>query len=117
MVARRGQPNQTNDPVYRPDWRERVLQHDRPPERMTRLGVRTTGEFLILLSRAARRRGMSNSAYVRRAVSAFMAQDLQMPFEDVCAASPGVKHVKYTNQGVVWPRDDGSGYGKWEVVP
>lgn len=117
MVHPKGQPNLVNDPVYRPDWKERTLSHERPPERMTRLGVRVTGEFLILLNRAARRRGISNSAYVRRAVSAFIAQELQMPFEDVCATSPGVEHVKFTNKGVVWPRDDGRGYGKWEVVP
>lgn len=116
MVHPKGQPNLVNDPGYRADWRERTRKRG-PDERMKLTSFRCTGDFVVLLSRAARRRGMSNSAYMRRAISAFIAQELQMPFEDVCATSPGVTHEKFTNNGVVWPRDDGQGYGRWEVVP
>ena len=116
MVARKGQPNLVNDPAYRPDWRERAKQHG-PNERMKRLTFRTTGKFVAILSKAARRRGMSNSAYMRRAISAFIASDLEIPFEDICEMSPGVTHVALTNNGVVWPPDNGQGYGKWEVTP
>lgn len=116
MVARRGQPNLANDPGYRPDWRERTGSSIEDEKRRFFV-FRTTEQWGMLLSRAARHRGMSNSAYVRRAVSAFIASDLQVPFEDVCQMTPGVVHEARTNKGVVWPPDNGKGYGKWEVMP
>lgn len=114
MVARKGQPNLVNDPGYRPDWRERVKRRG-PDERMKMFSFRATGDFIVVMSRAARRRGMSNSAYVRRAVSAFIASDLEMPFEDVCALHPAVERAELTKNGLVWPQDDGKGYGNWDV--
>lgn len=114
MTARRGQPNLNNDPAYDPDWRERIMQ-SAPDESKKRVMFRTTDEFNMLLSRAARRRGMTNSFYMRRAISAFIAEDLQIPFEDICQLSPGADATLYTGRGRIWPRDDGNGYGKWEV--
>lgn len=114
MVARKGQPNLVNDPGYRPDWRERVRERG-PDERLKMMTFRSSGAFVAILSKAARRRGMSNSAYARRAIAAFIASDLEMPFEDVCATFPGVVHRSLSKDGVVWPRDDGKGYGNWDV--
>lgn len=114
MVARKGQPNLVNDPGYRPDWRERAKSHALD-ERMKMFSFRATGKFIVLLSKAARRRGMSNSAYVRRAVCAFISADMQMPFEDVCALVPAVERAGLTKDGLVWPQDSGEGYGKWDV--
>lgn len=117
MVARKGQPNIGNDPGYKPDWKDTVQTRVSSRNGGKRFMFRTTWEFVGLLSRAARLRGMTNSAYARRAVSAFIANDLQIPFEDVCKTSPGVEHVALTNEGVVWPPDDGVGYGNWKVQP
>ena len=114
MVARKGQPNLANNPVYQPDWKERVAQRDHR-ESTNRWSLRSTQAFTDLVRKAARRRGMNNSAYVRRAVAAFIANDLQIPFEDICQMFPAPGPERYTGYGVNWPRDDGEGYGEWEV--
>lgn len=116
MAARKGQPNLHHDPLYKPDWKERVLEREHRPS-TNRWSLRSTHEFTALVRRAARRRGMTNAAYVRRAVAAFIASDLQMPFEDVCETFPAPKVEGSTGIGVIWPRDDGQGYGNWEVKP
>lgn len=113
MVARKGQPNLSNDPGRMPDWKERVKKRA-PTEQRKRFMFRSSWAFVSLVSKAARLRGMTSSAYARRAISAFIASDLQMPFEDVCQHSPSVK----SSAGIkTWTPDDGAGYGKWEVQP
>lgn len=116
MVARKGQPNIGNDPAYRSDWRERISQRTLPRESNI-WNMRVSREFTDLLRKAARRRGMNNAAYARRAIAAFIAEDLQIPFEDVCQGFPSPKAEGSTGVGVIWPRDDGQGYGNWEVKP
>lgn len=91
-----------------------------------RITVVSDVEFRRLLRAAADRRGISASGYVRRAVSAFVAADLGLPWEQVCAhvpkpsppegtmrALPREQHPLY-NPGR-WV-DDGAGYGSWSVV-
>ena len=116
MVARKGQPNMAKDPVYRADWKDRVSSRTHAEE-SNRWSLRSTQAFTSLMRKAARRRGMSGAAYSRRAIAAFIAQDLQMPFEDVCNTFPAPKPEGSTGVGVIWPRDDGQGYGNWEVKP
>lgn len=116
MAARKGQPNLAKDPVYRPDWKERVASRTHN-ESTNRWSLRSTQAFTELLRKAARRRGLSGAAYARRAIAAFIAEDLQVPFEDVCQTFPSPKPEKFTGFGVIWPRDDGQGYGNWEVKP
>lgn len=113
MPARLGQPNETNDPAYQAEWRERV--RIRKASNKIRFAIRVTHEFIFLTSRAANRRGMTNSAYARRAIAAFVASDLDMAFEDVCALFPAPKESDRSQNGVRWPRDNGEGYGQWEV--
>jgi hypothetical protein len=114
MVARKGQPNLVNDPVYRPDWKERVTQQV-ITKKSERWNLRSSEDFIILLRKAAASRGMNNAAYARRAIAAFIAADLQMPFEDVCNTCPTPGQQERARRGFVWPRDDGQGYGEWEV--
>lgn len=116
MVARRGQPNLVNDPVYRPDWKDRIAERNYS-KKAERWNLRSSEEFIALLRKAALRRGMNNAAYARRAMAAFIAQDLQMPFEEVCNTCPTPGPQKRSGRGFVWPRDDGKGYGNWEVNP
>lgn len=120
MVARKGQPNIVNDPGYKPDWRNRAKKTSSNKSLQVRLAFRTTGEFVTLLAKAANRRGMTSAGYARRAVAAFIAQDLQMPFEDVCAHFPHAGNFQFPpDGGGKRPRtwDDGQGYGNWEVKP
>lgn len=108
------------DSGYRPDWRRRALLHAPKDDRM-KIVFHVFGDFDALFSRAANRRGMSKSAYARRALAAFIAQDLQMPFEDLCYRFPAVVYDqsarKFENGMVVSQRDDGQGYGRWEAMP
>lgn len=115
-MGRKGQPS-ANDPGYRPEWKDRVRKR-LPGPADGRLAFRINPEFVVLLAKAARLRGMTSAAYSRRAVAAFIANDLQVPFEDICTYTPRVNGRQVTQDGRrFWPRDDGQGYGNWEVKP
>lgn len=79
--------------------------------------------FLTALREAADSRGMSSAGYARRAVAAFVARDLGVPFEsltqhfsaphrrgEVLKRDPG-EFRKAEGQTT----DDGKGFGSWEV--
>lgn len=106
------------DPGYDPKWKHKALLHV-PKEDKKKLVFHIFGEYDSYLSRAANRRGMSKSAYARRALAAFIAEDLQMPFEDLCKMCPAVVYdqnvSKYSDGIVVSQRDDGHGYGQWRI--
>lgn len=81
-------------------------------------------EMQILLRLAAEKRGMPTTAYARRAIAAFVASDLDLPFEEVCGLfaapfKPGemlradVPNSRRETRGKT--RDDGKGYGSWAV--
>lgn len=116
MVARKGQPNTGRDSGYKPDWKERVTERV-ATKRSERWNLRSSEDFIILLRKAAATRGMNVAAYARRAIAAFVAVDLDMPFEEVCNTCPTPGPQKRAGVGFVWPRDDGEGYGNWEVKP
>lgn len=89
----------------------------------------------LMLGAAAEKRGMSASAYARRAICAFIAHDLDLPYESVTKFCPSVedpenlaakqakgtaKRTKnggklYRGAGIPVTRDDGLGYGTWAV--
>ena len=103
---------------YKPDWKRRALLHV-PKEDKKKIVFHVFGEFDSYFSRAANRRGMSKSAYARRALAAFISHDLQMPFEDLCKMFPAVVYdqnvSKYVDGLVVSQRDDGEDYGQWRI--
>lgn len=88
-----------------------------------------------MLGAAAEKRGMSASAYARRALCAFIAHDLDLPFDSVTKFCPSVEDpdnliakqgkgtAKRTKSGgkiygggsIPLTRDDGLGYGTWAV--
>jgi hypothetical protein len=92
-----------------------------------RLTVVCDIEFRRLLREAANRRGMSAVGYVRRATAAFIAADLELPFEAVAALTPRPAPPEGAMKGLPaeqrplnnpgkW-RDDGTGHGSWVVCP
>lgn len=103
---------------YDPNWKRKAILHA-PKEDKKKIVFHAFGEFDSYFSRAANRRGMSKSAYARRALAAFIAEDLQMPFEDLCKMFPAVVYdqniSKYSDGLVVSQRDDGQGYGQWKI--
>jgi hypothetical protein len=89
-----------------------------------RLTVVCDIEFRRLLRAAADQRGMSAVGYVRRATAAFIASDLEIPFEAVAALTPkpaapeGIKSLPLEQRPAYNPgkwRDDGVGHGSWVV--
>jgi hypothetical protein len=82
--------------------------------------------FRRLLRQAADGRGMSASGYARRAAAAFIAHDLGLPFEQVCALTPRPAPPEGPIRAGQDPKDrpvnnpgrqvdDGTGYGTWGV--
>lgn len=116
MAQPKGQPNSGRDAGYKPDWKDRVSERV-ATKRSGRWNLRSSDDFIVLLRKAAATRDMNVAAYARRAISAFIAVDLQMPFEDVCDTCPTPGPQKRAGVGFVWPRDDGKGYGNWKVQP
>jgi hypothetical protein len=91
-----------------------------------RLTVVCDIEYRVLLREAADRRGMSAAGYARRATTAFIAADLDLPFEVVAALTPqpappeGTMTLPVEQRPIRNPgkwRDDGLGHGSWRVCP
>lgn len=107
-----------------PDWQQKVMaavrarqrkdptnRHKRP----TQINVRGDVGFFAYVRRAAEQRGISIGAYARRAIGAFAAMDLDVPYEEVmrhCAAP-----TNYGEQAGFRPvtADDGKGWGDWDL--
>jgi hypothetical protein len=117
MVARKGQPNLTNDPGKRGGWEYRAVAGINKPD-YTRGYFQAGLSFFSALRKAARLRGISGNAYLRRAVAAFAARDLGIPFEDILQDSPAASWDRHRDEETgTWYRefDDGQGFGTWEV--
>lgn len=98
--------------VDRPDWQERLKDT---------LGDTTIPRYLIqarvddayrpLIMRAARKRGLRPSAYVRRAVMAFVAHDLDIDFLELSQDEPPIED----RDGLPPRRFRGKGFGPWRI--
>jgi len=78
-------------------------------------------EMQALLRMAAEKRGITPTGYARRAIAAFVAHDLDLPFEELCGffAYPMAPGKVMTDEGVRLKKgrtkDDGQGFGSWQV--
>lgn len=114
----------------KPGWQERLVQmvqdadtgsaRSRNSLRRGKLYAQCDPEMLVLTTEAARLRGMTTAAYIRRAVAAFIAHDLEMPFEEVTKYAPmplpfGKKSADLSPGKTRRTTDDGTGFGSWEV--
>ena len=119
MVARSGQPNLTNDPGKKQGWKHRTLRNLEEKKERVVYNFRASESFMPLLAKAAATRKMTRTAYMRRAIGAFIANDLHMPYSEVCATYPAVENnlraEVFINGKSYTRRDDGEGYGSWEV--
>jgi hypothetical protein len=109
------------------DWRETILDkvEVKARERRNRNGkirdaklVMNVGMgFARALNEAAERRGISRVGYLRRAVAAFLAADLGVPFESIARECPAPTPFTRERAWVTGTGDDdGRGFGTW-VVP
>jgi hypothetical protein len=123
MVARRGQPSLGHDPGKRGGWEYRAIHGINKDTSYTRAHYQAGTTFFSALRRAAKHRGMSASAYLRRAVAAFAAEDLGIPFEEILKDSPSPgwstnrQDLPRERKTQVFRKefDNGEGYGSWEV--
>jgi hypothetical protein len=123
--------------AQRPDWQTTVTRGVVKAERKRRrpvLAFNVDLELRVLLGAAAQCRGLSASAYARRAICAFIAHDLGLDYAMVTRFCPSVQDPENLaakqamgaaartksggtiNRGAVeHTSDDGLGYGCWEV--
>lgn len=115
------------------DWEDRLKQRVNETQAAKQKKARRTRPanillefklpFLTALRAAADSRGMSSAGYARRAVAAFVAKDLDLPFEqltrnfsaphmrgEVLKRAPG-EFRKAAGE----TEDDGKGFGDWVV--
>lgn len=123
-----------------PDWRAKVseaVEANEGKRRRPMMSFNVQIEMRVMLGAAAESRGMSSAAYARRAIAAFIAHDLGIPFESVTKFAPAVidpENIGEKQARAVAARrtktggalrvgkvamelsfDDGQGYGTWAV--
>ena len=77
------------------------------------IAINYPNELYVLVLEAAKARGMSMTAYQRRASLAFAEQDLGFDWLDEMRAEPPIGSFVRPNAGV---KSDGLGFGKWHIV-
>lgn len=107
-----------NDPGARDGWEARVLERmnrRRASESNTnhQYGIPMHWMFRIYLRRAAQERGISMSGYVRRALAVFIARDLGMSYEELCALNRKPLAFGDVGRRGLAQQDDGEGFGDW----
>lgn len=113
------------DPPSVPGWQDKITDlvfADAERKRtLTCLQVAMGMPYRTLIRGAADLRGMSTSAYVRRAVAAFVAADLGLDYATVCSYAPPVAPDRGHGRAGKAPgthgpgHDDGLGYGHWHA--
>lgn len=85
--------------------------------RDARLSLHVGHGFARALNEAAALRGISRVGYLRRAVAAFLAADLGVPFEELTAQCPVPAAFTRERAWVTGAGDDdGRGFGTWVVA-
>lgn len=120
----------------RPDWQQKItdgVEASESKRRRPAMAFNVDIGLRLMLGAAAEQRGMSASAYARRAICAFIAGDLGLPFASVTKFCPSVEDPEnlsaktakaaltksggkiYGGGKIPTTRDDGLGYGSWVV--
>lgn len=105
------------DPGKREGWEKRAVQGVNK-RKYSKMQVQGGLKFMLALRRAARLRGLSPPAYMRRATAAFVATDLGESSKEILSDSPHpdwVNRKDPANKYWVQTLDDGEGYGSWDV--
>jgi hypothetical protein len=117
------QPGAAERTKARVDATEAKKQRRKGRRRGGTLTIEFDLPFRAYLRDAAETRNMGINGYARRAVAAFIAYDLGIPFEEVTKhfAAPS-KHGEVLRRDDGTPRapfgesfDDGEGYGPWRI--
>lgn len=74
-------------------------------------------KFLLAIDKAAKRRGIGRAAYVRRVLAHWVAADLEMePAELLSLCPPALRWGEFGGGARSDERDDGTGFGDWDLV-
>jgi len=103
-----------------PSWRDRALSevaakvgNKRRSRYASRLNIEIPhGGLLELLVEAAARRDCSPTTYIRRAMMAFIAYDMHIPYAKIAAMDPRFTEP-HGNNAIIDP--DGTMGGPWEI--
>lgn len=102
-------------------WADRTLadvkrvsekRRGRRTQAVSRLGLEIMPKCMPLLVEAARRRGIAPTGYIRRAMLAFIAHDLNMELTDVLATDPRFSHPESNR---VSQDPEGKLGGSWDI--
>jgi hypothetical protein len=107
----------------KPGWQQRAvggIASNNRRSKQASLHIDVPYHFKALLALASRKRGISQTGYMRRAVAAFVASDLGIPLEDVLDGMQMPYPANNTRAGWVeldftpGVGDTGEGYGDWK---
>lgn len=108
-----------------PGWQDRVIENLASKEKFLgpaadpkypRFYIHAGQTLTALMPLAAERRGLSKSTYIRRAIAAFVAHDLEQDFAEVLKDGPSlVRYAHRSGYGAKRRVDDGKGHGPWEI--
>lgn len=108
-----------------PGWQAKALERVQARQKKTkrhterRSGVLATFDepFRVLLDEACRRRGLSMQGYARRAIGAFIANDLGLRLPEVLqhSARPTAYRIDGGFGRKERTEDDGRGFGAWVI--
>ena len=125
MANPRGNLAGYTDPSQ-PGWQARALERVKGRQKKThRHTERTSGTLATyddglrpFFDEACRRRGLSRQGYLRRALCAFIAYDLGLPFAAVSKFTSVPTRYSASAGGGRFVRmdDDGTGYGPWKIT-
>lgn len=107
-----------------PNWRDNLTNAIRDPKRVRNkrtwdriVNIEADSAYFDMIADAAKQRGITRAAYMRRAIAAFAAYDTGTPIEDILyhttSSRPyhdGKQEARFHKQ-----RDDGQGYGPWTI--
>lgn len=108
-----------------PGWQGRVMEKlvnnqkgtKRHQERISGVLATFDEPFRLLLEEACTRRNISRQGYARRAIAAFIAEDLGLPLAEVlknCAIP--IPMSTRVDRKPVRTEDDGKGFGPWKIT-
>ena len=106
------------NPASDDDWRTRLLDNVADMDERRKDGRRKIvldPEDRSLILDAARMRGMSEQAYMRRSIMAFVCYDLGLDWDEIMAKEGPVRRA---GQAAVYDRRPmrGTGFGRWKIV-
>lgn len=102
------------------DWKARIQDQvaSIPEARRTteskRIGLHFPPDWYALVGDAARMRGMTKGAYVRRAAMAFVLFDMDLDYDTVMGVEPPMRPYPGTLDQPVAAKH-GMGYGFWKI--